>query len=88
MTLTLINNLTKKEYSFDNLEDQLVSRLFYTLDITLESGMDDGEYSYTLYDDENVVKATGLLQIGNYTPNNNTYTANTKNGYVQYNGSI
>lgn len=88
MTLTLINNLTKKEYSFDNLEDNNVSRLFYAFDITLESGMDDGEYSYTLYDDENVVKATGLLQVGNYTPNNNTYTANTKNGYVQYNGSI
>ncbi len=88
MTLTLINNLTKKEYTFDNLEDQLVSRLFYTLDITLESGMDDGEYNYSLTNDEGRIRATGLLQVGDYVANNNTYTANTKNGYVQYNGSI
>lgn len=50
--------------------------------------MDDGEYTYTLYDEQNTVKATGLLQVGDYVPNNNTYTAQTQNGYVQYNGTI
>lgn len=50
--------------------------------------MDDGEYTYTLTDDEGMIRATGLLQVGDYVANNNTYTANTKNGYVQYNGSI
>lgn len=89
MRLELVNNLTKNVYSFPNLEDKMVSRLFYAFDITLQEGMDDGEYSYTLYDDEYVAKATGLIQIGNYVPNNNTYTATTNNGgYVQYNGSI
>ena len=87
MTLKLRNNLTKIEYTFDNLADELVSRLFYTFDITLPEGMDDGEYAYTLYDG-NVVKATGLLQVGDYKPNNNTYTAQTQNGYIQYNGTI
>lgn len=88
MTLKLRNNLTKIEYTFDNLVDELVSRLFYTFDITLPEGMDDGEYAYTLYDDRNVVKATGLLQVGDYKPQNNTYTAQTQNGYIQYNGTI
>lgn len=88
MTLKLRNNLTKIEYTFDNLVDELVSRLFYTFDITLPEGMDDGEYAYTLYDERNVVKATGLLQVGDYKPQNNTYTAQTQNGYIQYNGTI
>ena len=88
MTLKLRNNLTKIEYTFENLVDELVSRLFYTFDITLPAGMDDGEYAYTLYDERNVVKATGLLQVGDYKPQNNTYTAQTQNGYVQYNGTI
>lgn len=83
-----MNNVTKKEYELTNLDDKLTSRLFYTFDITLEDGMDDGEYSYTLYDEQNVVKATGLLQVGDYKPQNNTYTAETHNGYIQYNGSI
>lgn len=88
MTLKLRNNLTKIEYTFENLVDELVSRLFYTFDITLPAGMDDGEYAYTLYDERNVVKATGLLQVGDYKPQNNTYTAQTQNGYIQYNGTI
>ncbi len=88
MTLKLRNNLTKQEYTFDNLDDKLASRLFYTFDVTLPEGMDDGEYTYTLYDEENVVKATGLVQIGDYKPQNNTYSAETHNGYIQYNGSI
>lgn len=88
MTLKLQNNVTKRVYTFENLEDLLKTRLFYTFDITFPEGMDDGEYAYTLYDEQNIVKATGLLQVGDYVPNNNTYTAQTQNGYIQYNGTI
>lgn len=88
MVLKLRNNLTKIEYTFDNLDDKLTSRLFYTFDITLPADMDDGEYAYTLYDENEVVKATGLLQVGDFKPKNNTYTAETHNGYIQYNGTI
>ena len=88
MTLKLINNLTKKEYELTNLADLNMSRLFYTFDITFPANMDDGEYSYTLYDGD-VVKATGLLQVGDYTPEKTTYENNEikeQNGYVQYRG--
>lgn len=88
MTLKLINNLTKKEYELTNLEDLSMSRIFYTFDVIFPAGMDDGEFSYTLYDGD-VVKATGLLQVGNYTPEKTTYENNPikeQNGYVQYTG--
>lgn len=63
------------------------SRLFYTFDITLPQNMADGEYTYTLYDEQDVVKATGLLQVGEYTPEKTTYNNDAikeQNGYVQY----
>ncbi len=85
MTLKLRNNLTKIEYSFENLEDVNISRLYYVFDITLFENMDDGEYAYQLFDDENVV-ATGIIQVGDFVPaNNQTYTAQTTSGYIQYN---
>lgn len=88
MTLKLISNLTKKEYELTGLEDLATSRIWYTFDITLPEGMDDGEYTYTLYDDD-VVKASGLLQVGDYVPEKTTYNNDAikeQNGYVQYGG--
>ena len=87
MQLKLTNNLTKQVYTFDNLDDKLTSRIFYTLDIQLYEDMDDGEYQYDLYDDEGIHKASGLLQIGDYKPENKTYSATTsESGYIQYQG--
>lgn len=87
MRLELTNNVTKKVYTFDGLEDKLTSRIFYTLDIQLTETMDEGEYMYVLFDDDNIQKASGLLQIGDYKPENKTYSASTENnGYIQYNG--
>ena len=87
MLLKLTNNLTKKVYEFDNLDDKLTSRIFYTLDIQLTEPMDEGEYTYVLYDEDGLKKASGLLQIGDYKPENKTYSASTtEHGYIQYNG--
>ena len=87
MTLKLQNNLTKKVHTFNNLEDKLASRMFYTFDITLPEDVDDGEYTYSLLDENGNVKASGLAQIGDYAPQNNTYAPQTQNGYVQYNSN-
>jgi len=84
MTLKLYNNTTKKEWEF-TVTDNNTSRLFYCFDITLPEQIESGEYTYTL-SDEDVVKATGLCQIGDYVPENNVYTAQTQSGYIQYNG--
>ena len=93
MKLTIINNVTKKEYQY-TVTDIGDSMMFYHFDITLESGMDDGEYKYILtdvVDDETVVLATGVLQVGNYqvpSGSTTTYTKENKDEYIQYNGNI
>lgn len=89
MKLTIKNNVTKKEYDFQ-VEDIGDSTLFYHFNIALEAGVDDGEYGYILYDDDNIV-ATGLLQVGDYVPptgSTTVYTKENKDVYIQYNGNI
>lgn len=83
MILKLTNNLTKTEYQF-NVEDKYSSTMFFSFDIVLPDGIKDGEYSYQLLDDKGVEVATGLAQIGEYTPKKTTYENNKK--IVQYNG--
>lgn len=85
MLLKLVNNLSKVVYNIDNLVDNGTSSLHYTLNITLPSNIEEGEYTYWLYDGNNEV-ATGLAQVGNYVPQKTSYTAQTNNTYIQYNG--
>lgn len=82
MTLKLINNITKSETTITGITDNGNSHINYELSISLPSGMDDGEYTYELIDN-NAVLSSGLCQIGNYIRNNNTYTGQTS-GYIQY----
>lgn len=87
MLLKLTNNLSKITTEFSGLTDQDTSRLYYIFDITLPEGMDEGEYSYELFDDDNNSVVSGLAQIGDYVPENKTYTTQETNGYIQYNGN-
>lgn len=85
MTLEIINNLTKNKTVFKGIEDKNNSALFYSFDICLEGIYEDGEYTYRLLDGEEV-KATGLLQIGDYKRDaniNKEYNDNKK-GYIVY----
>lgn len=87
MTLELRNNTDKKVYVLENLEDLKRNRLNWCFSIELPEGILDGEYTYKLSDEDTVV-ATGLLQVGDYKPNNKTaYSGNTstQSGYIQYN---
>lgn len=83
MKLRLKNNVDKKEYEFavDDLED---SGMFWHFNINLYENMNDGEYSYFLYDDDKLV-AEGLLQIGNFEISvEEQHTYNNENNYIQY----
>ena len=85
MTLILTNNVTKKTYSY-TVEDVDDSHLFsHFNDFKVESGMDDGQYSYILQDADDKQVASGVLQIGDYKNNPTTYKE-TNNGYKTYNG--
>lgn len=82
MLLKLYNNLTKKEYKF-SVNDKETSRNFFHFQMKLKKNMDDGEYTYVLFDDELEV-ARGVLQVGDYTAPSTAYTKN--NTYKQYKG--
>ena len=86
MVLKLTNNVSKKtyEYTVIDLED---STLYYHFDnFVLEDNMDDGEYNYELFDENEKMVAQGLLQIGLYTSENKVYSENVKT-YKQYNSN-
>lgn len=84
MTLILTNSVTKMQYNF-TVSDASDSRLFYHInDFRLYNDMDEGQYNYSLLDDDNEV-ASGILQIGEYENNSTTYTT-TDGNYKQYNG--
>lgn len=85
MTLEIINNLTKNKTLLEGIDDKNNSTLFYSFDICLGGIYEDGEYTYRLLDGEEV-KATGLLQIGDYKRDaniNKEYNDNKK-GYIVY----
>ena len=89
MKLVLKSTVTKKtsEYQATDAAD---SHLFYHFpEFQLEGEYDDGEYEYELYDvsnEEDVLVAQGLLQIGDYNENENNRTTyeNTNGTYKQY----
>lgn len=81
MVLKFENNVSKKEYEFQ-VTDKNLSQIWYNFDISLPEGMDDGEYTYTLYEGVTVL-ATGLVQIGDYVPNKVNYNKD-KHEFIQY----
>ena len=87
MIFKITNNISKKSYQF-SVEDYGDSMLYYHFDVTFESLVDEGEYTYNLYDDEEkVLLATGMLQVGDYIPEyTTTYIDNNKTEFIQYNG--
>ena len=86
MVLKLTNNVSKKEYEF-TVTDLENSKLYYHFNnFVLEEHMDDGEYNYYLYDEEETLVAQGLLQVGNYNAERKIYKETENNTYKQYNG--
>lgn len=84
MTLKLINCLTKQVYFIENLvENSKSTDLFYCFDLKLEEDLPEGEYNYILMDDS-VEVVQGILQIGDYVPEKQTY--NNSNETIVYEG--
>lgn len=84
MTLVLINCLQNKAYTIP-VEDTEESRLYYVFqDLALETDMPDGIYNYELYDDDDDLLTTGLMQIGEFEDNNTQYDDNNTNNRIIY----
>lgn len=88
MKLTFTNKITHKSYDYD-VTDMADSGMFWHFKLSLDSGFDDGEYEYLLYDENNALVASGVAQIGNYKAESvSSYTKTEKETYIQYKGSI
>ena len=77
MKLILENNLTHKKYEFDKIPVYSVSSIGYEIGFSLPDGILDGEYTYTLNKDEQVI-GRGLLQIGEYVEDMKEYKEEKK----------
>lgn len=77
MKLVLKNNLLNQEYILD-VRDAGSTFNYYRLSINLYSNMAEGEYEYTLLDDNDNELSNGLLQIGDYKQNNDVYEHKNK----------
>lgn len=62
MTFTLKNTTDLSVIYSASVTDKETSEQFYVFDITLPSGIPDGEYEYSLTDDD-VVLSSGLVTI-------------------------
>lgn len=83
MVLKLQNNTDKTEYTLTGLTDTNLSQLYYSFNISFPV-MPDGEYTYSLMEGTEVL-ASGLLQVGDYTPAETTTYNKEKQGFIQYN---
>lgn len=84
MIIKYVNNVTHKEYkaSVNDIGD---SRLYFHFLLTVPEGVDDGEYSCYLFDEnEENCFWTGLIQVGDYKQTNKKY--DNKKEIKQYNG--
>lgn len=82
MKLLLKNGITHKEFEY-NVDDLNESSIFYTFNINIPDSYDDGEYEYTLKDNEDKIVATGLMRIGDYKQENTQYDNKDKK-IIQY----
>lgn len=84
MKLVLINSLSKEKYELI-VRDEGSTMNYYKLEINLYDNMAEGEYEYTLLDDNDNELSNGLLQIGNYKPQKEI-KYNNKDKIKVYNG--
>ena len=82
MKLILKNGITNKNFEY-SVEDLNESSIYYTFNLNIPEEMDDGEYEYTLKDDEDKIVATGLIRVGDFKQENKQYI-NNKDKYIQY----
>ena len=83
MKIILKNGITHKNFEY-NVEDLNESSIFYTFNINIPDSFDDGEYEYTLKDNEDKIVATGLIRVGDFKQENKQYINNKDKKYIQY----
>lgn len=86
MKFLLVNSVTKKTIE-KIVTDENTSSLFYQFNFNFDELVDEGSWTYTLYDDKNKEVATGIAIVGDFVPENTkTYNNNPKTTYKVYDG--
>ena len=83
MKLIIKNGITHKNFEY-SVEDLNESSIYYVFNINIPEEMDDGEYNYTLKDNEDKIVATGLMRVGDYKQENKQYINNKDKKIIQY----
>ena len=82
MKFIIKNGITHKEFEY-SVTDLNESSIYYTVNLNIPEEMDDGEYEYTLKDNEDKIVATGLIRVGDFKQENKQYI-NNKDKFIQY----
>lgn len=83
MIIKLTNNVDKNGFEL-SVNDYGDSRLYLHFSVIVPEGYPDGEYNAELWDDDKKnCFWTGLIQIGDYKPDNKKYIKE-RNGHKQY----
>lgn len=81
--LKLYNATTQIETFYENIKDEGDLDLIYQFGNLDFSNLINGEYEYSLYDSENNLLETGIIQVGNYKKEHKQYeTKEERTGYV------
>ena len=84
MQLLLKNNLTHTEYNLQ-VEDTGNGGLYFQFVVDF-THIEQGEFSYTLLDDEGKKAGSGIIRVGEYTQVPQTTSYNNEKKYITYNG--
>lgn len=80
------NQISHKVWYIDNLIDRTPDSTIYTFNYERASyPLTDGQYTYKLVDAKDEVLSTGIMQFGDFVPNNDTYKVENNVKIYRYN---
>lgn len=83
-TVVLNDRASNRKYTFGNLDDKHLGDFdFYTFAIDFQS-VPEGEYEYTVYDNNDKIVGTGVIRLNELESNNIYYNNDTT--YTVYDG--
>lgn len=82
LNLKIINNLTQQSYDIP-IKEVFLMGLLFQLEIDMIDGLDDGEYTYKLIYEDEVIES-GLMVVGYYNREIKSYGRVNKK--IQYKG--
>ncbi len=84
-TLILTSNMSNPTTIVNGMSNISANTFYYKFQLSIPDSLPYGEYTYTLYNEDNLVVETGLLTYGNFD-RTGLVSKNTSQNKIQYNG--